>query len=348
MNINFKKNYTVKQMILIPLISFLSTLSLIIFTLINIFSKDLLKFTFHSKNIRYETFKINFIFLILFIIFFIALGYLVNKLSTYISKSLKAISLDTKNLLNSYYDINNSKHFNCIEIEDLNLNVQKLAKQLIHYHNSQQIVLANASHELRTPLMSIQGYAEGIKYDVFDNINDPLDIIIDESVHLKEVIQNILKLSKLDSYSLNIEKKELNVYSTLNCFANRLRGIAYSEHKTILIEGNKYINFFTDENLFYDAFSNIVSNALRYSISKIIISFKVIDNFIIIDIQDDGCGISENDLKHLFTRFYKGSNGNSGLGLSIAKSSIQYLGGEIFAFNTPTGACFRIKLHNNL
>ena len=61
-------------------------------------------------------------------------------------------------------------------------------------------------------------------------------------------------------------------------------------------------------------------------------------------IRDDGPGIAENDLPHLFDRFYKGKNGNHGLGLSIAKRSMEYMGGDIAAESSPDGAVFTIIL----
>ena len=63
-----------------------------------------------------------------------------------------------------------------------------------------------------------------------------------------------------------------------------------------------------------------------------------------ITIRDDGPGISEADLPHLFDRFYKGKNGNHGLGLSIAKRSMEYMGGNIEAESSPEGAIFMIIL----
>ena len=74
------------------------------------------------------------------------------------------------------------------------------------------------------------------------------------------------------------------------------------------------------------------------------ISLTAAVNTAVISIKDDGNGINESDLPHIFERFYKGKGGNFGLGLAIAKSAVEYMKGSIKAQNTPEGALFIIKL----
>lgn len=99
-----------------------------------------------------------------------------------------------------------------------------------------------------------------------------------------------------------------------------------------------------DEDLLSCAVTNIVSNCLRYARTKIDVSLFLREANTVIRIEDDGPGISEDDLPHLFERFYKGKGGNFGLGLAIAKSAVQSLGGEIRAYNGKAGAIFEITL----
>lgn len=89
---------------------------------------------------------------------------------------------------------------------------------------------------------------------------------------------------------------------------------------------------------------NIISNCMRYAKTKIDVSLFLREANAVIRIQEDGPGIREEDLPHLFERFYKGKGGNFGLGLAISKSAVQSAGGEINAYNGETGAVFEITL----
>ena len=89
----------------------------------------------------------------------------------------------------------------------------------------------------------------------------------------------------------------------------------------------------------------IISNAIRYAKKNVFVDFMKENNKIIILISDDGEGLDDDVVNNLFTRFYKGKKGNFGLGLSIAQSSIKYLDGDVSAYNTKDGACFKIILY---
>ncbi|WP_187119261.1 sensor histidine kinase [Clostridium polynesiense] len=270
------------------------------------------------------------------------------KICSGISKDIKMLADDAIKLSKSSYSTEEIKTFKTIEIEELNLSIHKLAKRLFDYYNAQKIAMENASHELRTPLTSIQGYAEGIKYKVFDDINEPLDIIIDASIHLRDVVKSILKLSEMDSHSVKVMYKKVSLYGSLNRILNQLRGAAFKNNKAIKLEGDEDLIIYIDEKLLSQAVINIVSNGLRYAKEKVTVEFEETPENVVIHIMDDGYGIKEEDIENIFTRFYKGEKGNLGLGLSIAKSSIKYLDGEITAYNLGYGACFDIKLPNKI
>lgn len=338
------KIYSIKHKVLLPLFIYLLTFSLIMLTLFNGFFIHTLKTSQEVIVMKNFLLKFNILIIVLVIGFLIGFTFLVFKICNSLSKSILILSQDTKELVNSCYKTDKLKTFCFSEVQELNISINRLAKKLLDYHNSQKIAIANASHDLRTPLMSIQGYAEGIKYNVFDDINEPLDIIIEESINLRDLIKSILTLSELDSRNLEKTYESLNIYTLLNHLANKLRGLAYKSNKTISIYGDKDIYINTDEMLLSQGITNILSNALRYAKQKVIISFQVNNNSILIRIEDDGDGICEEDLDNLFTRFYKGKNGSFGLGLSIAQSSIKYLDGDIVAYNSKEGACFDIHL----
>lgn len=99
-----------------------------------------------------------------------------------------------------------------------------------------------------------------------------------------------------------------------------------------------------DEKAISRAFTNVISNAIRYANQEVNIACSIVQQFARIEITDDGPGISDADMPHIFDRFYKGEGGNHGIGLSITKSIVEQHGGRIFALNVYKGARFVIDL----
>ena len=118
------------------------------------------------------------------------------------------------------------------------------------------------------------------------------------------------------------------------------------ENIEIQLDLDDAIEAMIEENLFSQAVTNMISNGIRYAKKNIKVSLWKEEKRIKIKIADDGSGFSEEDLPHLFERFYKGRQGNFGLGLAIAQSAIEYMGGMVEAYN-ENGAVFLITLKEN-
>ena len=244
------------------------------------------------------------------------------------------------------------------ELIDLNGSMNETAAKLAKNDEDQKIFFQNVSHELKTPLMSIRGYAEGIKYKVFDeekDMNNAADIIISESERLNELVSDLLYISKMDS-SDDFTKHENTANTNLvklaeNC-AEKLKGLLINNNKNInVIRPAKdiYINCF-EENLMR-ALMNIIANGVQYAKTIVEISFYETEKSVFLYIRDDGPGIDEHDLPNIFRRFYKGKNGRHGIGLSIAKSVIERHGAKIIAGNRldrESGAEFIIEFDKNM
>ena len=175
--------------------------------------------------------------------------------------------------------------------------------------------------------MSINGYAEAIKYGVMDNPEDAADVIIRESQRLTGVVEKLLILSELDTLNQPIDMIPVNVAEFINEEEERIEGYAMQmsveikcsfEHEDTVV--------LADRQLFSTIISNILSNAIRYAKSTVEINVYDTDMTTDISIADDGNGLSKEDLKYLFVRYYVGKTGHSGLGLSAAKSAAEYMG----------------------
>ncbi len=231
------------------------------------------------------------------------------------------------------------------EFHALSQSIERMAERLGASETAQLAFLQNASHELRTPLMSIQGYAEGIAGGVVPNVKEAAGIIDSESRRLHALVEELLTLSRIESRTADKALVPLNLCELLPDYVQRLGGIAMKQEKQLALELPELpVRVLGDEELLGQAVTNIISNCLRYARSTVRITLLQGVEYAVVRIGDDGPGIPEADLPHLFERFYKGKGGNFGLGLAIARSAVRVLGGGIRACNGTEGALFDIIL----
>lgn len=231
------------------------------------------------------------------------------------------------------------------ELGELVNNINIMSEKLGIYDKVQKTFLQNASHEFRTPLMSIQSYAEGIKYEVVSS-DTAVPIILDEIKRMTNLVEDLLYLSRLDTIEENYSFKSLVFNELLLMCIERMNLIA--EQNNITIASNlpiDMIKVYGDEEKLSRAITNIIANCIRYASSSVMIDFDVKENSTLkLTISDDGPGFEANELPNVFDRFYKGKKGNYGLGLSISKNIIEKFNGKITAGNSETGAFFLIEL----
>ena len=230
------------------------------------------------------------------------------------------------------------------ELNELSGAMNTMSQNLKDKEQATTLFVQNSSHELRTPLMSVQGYAEGIMTGVFTDNVQAAKIIYTESKRITALVDELLTLSKIENKTHMQELTDFNLPDLVTQFAAKLQGYALQENKEIQIQSEKdFIPVKVDESLLMQGVNNVLSNAIKYAKTKVTIRISTQNNNVLIRISDDGEGITASDLPHIFERFYKGKNGNFGLGLSIAKSAIEYMGGKISAKNA-NGAVFEITL----
>jgi len=230
------------------------------------------------------------------------------------------------------------------EFETLGASMNTMANMLGTYETNQKQFFQNASHELRTPLMSIQGYAEALQSNVFEN-DFASEIILEESKKMTTLINDILYLSKLNlNENIQLDLQLVTVADLIGGCAKRVQILAQKENKSLLIDKIAKITIETDQDKLERAIINILSNAIRYAHDEIRINCDLKTDQLIITIANDGDAIDPGDLPHIFDRFYKGHNGNTGLGLAITKDIITKLGGTITCENLNQGVQFIICL----
>ncbi|MDO5793702.1 MAG: HAMP domain-containing sensor histidine kinase [Turicibacter sp.] len=230
------------------------------------------------------------------------------------------------------------------EIQELDEDIVRMAKSIVNNDRKRKAFFENTSHELKTPLMNIRGYAEGLKDGIF-SIDEAAEVISQESESLRTLVESILYLSKLEDAThdrYQIQLVDLNEF--LQGFYHKMAGIVADKNLEFNLNLDKTVQIKMDDDKMIRALSNIITNAIRYAKEKISIETVVDKSMVEIRLFNDGPQISEADLPYLFDRFYKGDQGQSGLGLSIVQSIINAHNGTVEALNVEEGVCMSIKL----
>ena len=188
---------------------------------------------------------------------------------------------------------------------------------------------ANASHELKTPLMAIRGNVDGIRSGYVEP-EKAYDVIEKETERMSALIGSILDLSKLDSGAVHMEVTMNDVREILYDAAGIILPEADKRGIQINIEAAEPLFMECDERMIFSTFSNILTNALRYAEREISVRIEKQDK-IIIRFINDGVPISDEEIAHIFDRFYKGDKGQTGLGMALAQEYVNLHGGEISA-----------------
>ena len=168
-------------------------------------------------------------------------------------------------------------------------------------------------------------------------------VILEESDRLTDMVEDLLYLSKMDNITKDYSLVESDMREILSNCTLKQKPTAIKNSISFKYEfDDNPVILKCDEKSIYRGFLNIIDNALRYAKSDIILGCKKEDNKIVIFIENDGDKIPEKDLNHIFDRFYKGSKGKHGIGLSIVKSIINKHKGKIYVENNDVGVRFTI------
>ena len=207
----------------------------------------------------------------------------------------------------------------------------------------QQTFFQNASHELKTPLMAIQGYAEGIQAGVMDT-GSAAEVILQESDRMTELVEELLDISKMDMGQQQLAFSEMDIRELLYDSIRTVEPAAAAGIAIVPDFPEEPVMVSCDDTRLRRAVINILSNGVRYARSELRLTCRVDKRQVTIRIQDDGDGIAEADLPHIFDRFYMGRSGKSGIGLALTKEIIHLHKGMIRAYNGDSGAVFEITL----
>lgn len=254
------------------------------------------------------------------------------------------------------------KYFDTACIPILSKNKKNLYGMVVVLHditnlkkleNLRREFVANVSHELKTPITSIKGFAEtlldGAKDDA-QTLNDFLEIISKESNRIETLVYDLLDLSHVEQQT-QLETEPTSLSEIAETTIKNMQNIAENKNITIVNEINRDIIIEANKDKVSQVALNLLSNAISYSkvSEEVIVRVFKEGNKRILEVQDFGIGISEQDQKHIFERFYRvdkarsRDSGGTGLGLSITKHIMEAHHGRINVFSEPEkGSTFRV------
>ncbi|MBO3320295.1 MAG: HAMP domain-containing sensor histidine kinase [Clostridium perfringens] len=257
-------------------------------------------------------------------------------ISRSITRPINKLMTKAKYISKGEYDKKIEINTDILEINDLINSINNLSQSIKEQENIRKRLTGDISHELKTPLTNIQSHLEAMIDGIWEPTEERLLSVKEEAERLSSLVSDMQKLNKYDESSINLKKDNVNI-SDIICFVIfQFSNLAKSKNIKIEYE-KKNINLYCDKDKITQALVNILSNAIRYSNegSTIFIEEGLKDNKVIISIEDQGIGISEEDLKYVFERFYRAdksrtrATGGTGIGLTIVKSIVSSHGGEV-------------------
>lgn len=239
------------------------------------------------------------------------------------------------------------------ELQSLNANMQYLASSLRQQENARRSYAQDISHELRTPLTNMQLHVEAMKDGVIPS----------DKKNWEQIEANIMQLTLLVERLKNTFREASLVAAEeirfIDCSALTERVIDSFEPRIVQKNGtfvraiDPAISLQTDERLFSQILSNLLSNAIKAieEGGQIRVALNADRKYVVLTVTDNGVGIAQKNLTHLFDRFYRVDSsrnraaGGQGLGLSITRNIVQQLGGHIeVTSKVGKGTTFRVRL----
>ncbi len=237
--------------------------------------------------------------------------------------------------------------------------------QLKHLEEMRRDFVANVSHELRTPLTIIKGFAETLVEDEASIAPSSrirfLEKIVSNAERLNALVEDLLTLSRLESRADQLDLVVQSLQRLIEDSLEDYRTRTDPSRQAIVLQFDERVGEFAfDRYRIIQVLDNLTENVFRYApeFTRMLVRVALDEEegLVVTSVSDDGPGIPEKDLPHVFGRFYRADKGRSrerggtGLGLSIVKHIIQLHGGSVHAENNPAGGArivFTLPYHQS-
>lgn len=215
--------------------------------------------------------------------------------------------------------------------------------------------ISDISHQLKTPLAALNIYNGLLQDETItpSEVQKFADLSEQELDRIETLVQNLLKITRLDAGSVVLEKKDENLAEMMQDIARRYACRAKQEQKEILLSGTDDVTLACDRSWLSEAIDNLVKNAFDHTRcgDTVRMEWRTLPSMVQIKVADSGSGIHPEDLYHIFKRFYRSRFSQDtqgiGLGLPLAKAIVDAHGGSIEVDSEPgKGSIFTLNLPN--
>ena len=243
------------------------------------------------------------------------------------------------------------------ETEEISSDINVMLKNMKVLDESRQEFVSNVSHELKTPLTSMKVLAdslvgqEGAPVELYQEFMSDIASEIDRE---NKIITDLLSLVKMDKAADSINISTVNVNESLELIMKRLMPIAEKQNIELVLESFRPVTAEIDETKMSLALTNLIENAIKYNDKKdgwVHVSLNADHQYFYVKVEDNGIGIPEDSLDHIYERFYRVDKshsreiGGTGLGLAITRNVILMHRGAIKAFSTEgEGTIFTVRI----
>jgi heavy metal sensor kinase len=235
------------------------------------------------------------------------------------------------------------------EIENLSKTLNQMISRLEESFQSVNRFTADASHELRTPLTIIRGELETslLDKDLSKSVRETIYSLIEETENLSKIVQCLLSLSRLDAGSAQMERVRLDLADLVATTTDQMAPLADEKGVTLASRAQGQVEVEGDRVRLKQVVVNLLDNAIKYTPEggTVTVGVNISDRKAQLEVYDTGPGIQENDLPHVFDRFFRADRNRfatiegAGLGLAIVQSICTAHRGLVKAENHAKGGC---------
>lgn len=228
------------------------------------------------------------------------------------------------------------------EIDDLTLSINYLAETLQKQEILRKRLTSDMAHELRTPLTNLKSHIEALLDKVWEPTEEILTNFYEEIQRLIKLVEGLNDIAKLEQTNLNLNKSKFSLSFELEKIITSFEPLYENLGSKIISNLIPNVEVLMDKDKLKQVIYNLLSNSLKYSKTsgKVFLTLKSENDNIIIEVNDNGIGISEKDLPFIFERFYRSdesrdkNTGGAGIGLTIVKTIVEAHKGIIKATST--------------
>ena len=257
-------------------------------------------------------------------------GIMVFYLYRHISSPLVKMNESAKQLAHGKYDVEFSGE-GYRETRELANTLNYASHELSRLDRLQKELIANISHDLRTPLTMIKGYSEVMRDIPGENTSENIQVVIDETTRLSELVNDLLDLSKIQSGSRKAMFEEFDLTAAVEEVMKRYDVFTAHQGYRITFHSNNRVTVFADRGMLLQVLYNLINNAINYTGEDLCVTVQqtVHENRVRISVTDTGQGIEPDQISQIWDRYYKVDKVHrramigTGLGLSIVKEVLE-------------------------